>query len=81
MHIFKAGLFSTVCAVSLVESYKWFLFRGGYNIQEGAVEGGLECYVLHRVLYPQVHVNGVKKKQPTSGYLPIQATRPSSYSA
>jgi hypothetical protein len=27
-----------------------------------AVEGFVEVYVLHRVLYPQVHVNGCKKK-------------------
>jgi hypothetical protein len=31
--------------------------------REAVVEGYLLVYVLHRVLYPQVHVNGVKKKK------------------
>ena len=36
--------------------------------KSSVVEGGVEGYVLHRVLYPQVHVNGVKKKKKKNLY-------------
>ena len=31
--------------------------------REAVVDGATNVYVLHRVLYPQVHVNGIKKKR------------------
>jgi hypothetical protein len=33
------------------------------HIRQEVVEGVVEAYVLHRVLYPQVHENGFKKKK------------------
>jgi hypothetical protein len=33
------------------------------HLRQEVVEGVVEAYVLHRVLYPQVHENGFKKKK------------------
>jgi hypothetical protein len=33
------------------------------HIRQEVVEGIVEAYMLHRVLYPQVHKNGFKKKK------------------
>ena len=33
------------------------------NSRAAVVEGNVQVDVLHRVLYPQVHVNGIKKKK------------------
>ena len=33
------------------------------NSRAAVVEGNVQADVLHRVLYPQVHVNGIKKKK------------------
>jgi hypothetical protein len=32
--------------------------------REAVVDGTILEHVLHRVMYPQVHVNGAKKKKP-----------------
>jgi hypothetical protein len=36
---------------------------GGFKRREAVVEGLAKANMLHRVLYPQVHENGVKKKK------------------
>ena len=60
----RKGQICKVCA-NRTTSAPWpreMLKRRRTQWKFSVVEGGLEGYVLHRVLYPQVHVNGVKKK-------------------
>ena len=37
------------------------------NSRAAVVEGNVQADMLHRVLYPQVHVNGIKKKKKRGG--------------
>ena len=39
------------------------LFQRRTHKKEAVVEGAVNSYMLHRVLYPQVHLNGPKKKK------------------